>query len=439
MADEWTVHKFGGSVLRGAPDLDRLADRVSESDGRNALVVSALWGTTDRLLRAVDDPAYADRLVADLRAHHLMFAPRLSSGRDSARFERVLASMGIALEARRADPSDQRSRTQLLATGERLSALVVAHHLRRCGLDAHAVGAEDIGLVLNGRGEADSVDLAESESRFDRSALHGTPVITGWLGSGDDGDLALLGRGGSDHTATAVAHLLRARRVILWKDVEGIHPINPRWGLETAPIPYLTYEHAQMAATMDATVLHPATVGPCIMEGIPIEVRRLHDDTRGPPGTLIGPGVHANQGAIAASCTLDVRTVQISHPPAITPGASTAKVLSLLAAEGIGVHASTQWPDGARLILDAPRLDEATDVVHAAGSSVVDVGEASALITVLGSWSDPEEAAGVLEGATGAEPIDAEALRVRLLVPRGSVRDVLGRLIATASWTTGVV
>jgi len=263
-------------------------------------------------------------------------------------------------------------------------------------------------------------------------------VITGWLGSGDDGDLALLGRGGSDHTATAVAHLLRARRVILWKDVEGIHPINPRWGLETAPIPYLTYEHAQMAATMDATVLHPATVGPCIMQGIPIEVRRLHDDTRGPPGTLIGPGVHANQGAIAASCTLDVRTVQIRHPPAITPGASTAKVLSLLAAKGIGVHASTQWPDGARLILDAPRLDEATDVVHAAGSSVVDVGEASALITVLGSWNDPEEAAGVLEGATGAEPIDAEALRVRLLVPRGSVRDVLGRLIATASWTTGV-
>ncbi len=105
MADEWTVHKFGGSVLRGAPDLDRLTDRVSESDGRNALVVSALWGTTDRLLRAVDDPAYADRLVADLRAHHLMFAPRLSSGRDGTRFERVLASMGIALEARRADPS----------------------------------------------------------------------------------------------------------------------------------------------------------------------------------------------------------------------------------------------------------------------------------------------------------------------------------------------
>jgi aspartate kinase len=438
MDEHWTVHKFGGSVLRGAPDLDRLADRVSESAGRNALVVSALWGTTDRLLRAVDDPAYADRLVADLRAHHLMFAPRLATGRDSERFERVLSSMGHALEARRANPTDQRARTQLLATGERLSALVVAHHLRRCGFDAHAVGAEDIGLVLKGRGEAEAVDLPASESSFDRNALHGTPVITGWLGSGEDGALALLGRGGSDHTATAIAHLLRAHRVILWKDVEGIHPINPRWGLTTAPIRYMTYEHAQMAAAIDATVLHPATVGPCITEGIPIEVRRLHEDTRGPAGTIIGPGVHADQGPMAASCTLDVMTMQVTHPPSITPGASTANVLSRLASKGIGVHASTQWPDGARLIIDAPRLEEAAEVIRAAGSSIVDVGEASALITVLGSWAAPEEAAALLGSATGSEPVDAEALRLRFLVPRANVRDALGRLIASASWTVDV-
>ena len=48
MNNRWTVHKFGGSVLRGAPDLDRLADRMAEDDGPAAIVVSALWGTTDR-------------------------------------------------------------------------------------------------------------------------------------------------------------------------------------------------------------------------------------------------------------------------------------------------------------------------------------------------------------------------------------------------------
>ena len=268
MTESWTVHKFGGSVLRGAPDLDRLADRIAEEEGPAAVVVSALWGTTDRLLRAVDDPRYAERLVSDLRSHHLMFAPRLDRGRDGDRFEHVLESMAEALRLRRADPSDDAARIQLLASGERLSALVTAHHLRRCGFEAHAVGAEDIGMVLSGTHEAEAVDLVESAHTFDRSILHGIPVITGWLGSGRDGSLALLGRGGSDHTATAVAHLLGARRVILWKDVRGIHPVNPRWGINTEPIPYIPYELARMAAGLDATVLHPATVGPCIEGGM---------------------------------------------------------------------------------------------------------------------------------------------------------------------------
>ena len=99
------MHKFGGSVLRGAPDLDRLADRIAEDDGPAAIVVSALWGTTDRLLRAVDDPRYADRLASDLRSHHLMFAPRLDRGRDGSRFEHVLLTMEEALSRRRADPA----------------------------------------------------------------------------------------------------------------------------------------------------------------------------------------------------------------------------------------------------------------------------------------------------------------------------------------------
>ena len=438
MDERWTVHKFGGSVLRGAPDLDRLADRVAESEGRNALVVSALWGTTDRLLRAVEDPAYAERLVSDLRAHHLMFAPRLEHGRDGVRFERVLTSMGAALEARRSKPSDRQAKIQLLATGERLSALVVAHHLRRCGLEAHAVGAEDIGLQLKGTEEAEAVDLVASRVSFDHGALHGIPVITGWLGTGTNGTLALLGRGGSDHTATAIANLLGARRVILWKDVEGIYPINPRWGLQTRPIPYITYEHAKMAASIDATVLHPASVPPCVEDGIPIEIRRLHRPTHEAPGTVVGPEVLANQGPVAASCTLDVVTVRVEFPPETTAGANAAGVLGELAAKGIGVHGSHVWSDGASLVIDAPRLTQSTELLAATGAQVKEIGEASAIVSVLGAWTDAQPwAEGVCEELE-AEVIDVDAMRVRLLVPRDSIRHTLSRILDAARWAAHV-
>jgi len=435
MTEAWTVHKFGGSVLRGAPDLDRLADRISENDGPAAVVVSALWGTTDRLLRAVDDPRYAERLVSDLRSHHLMFAPRLDQGRDGDRFERVLESMAEALRLRRASPSNEAARIQLLASGERLSALVIAHHLRRCGFEAHAVGAEDIGLVLSGTHEAEAVDLGESAYAFDRSILHGIPVITGWLGSGRDGSLALLGRGGSDHTATAVAHLLRARRVILWKDVRGIHPVNPRWGINTDPIPYVPYELARMAAGLDATVLHPATVGPCIEDGIPIEVRHLSEPLTAPAKTTIGPDLIADQGPLAAACTMDVCTIEATFLPLGTPGAQQATLLALLAERGLGVHASSTWVDGTRLIVDANAAEAVQQSLVDAGMQMTQTGTPSAMITFIGSWEDPEAWLNRLE-FNGAEAVDYDTRKVRILVPRGHAKDTLEHMATEAAWIT---
>lgn len=433
MAEAWTVHKFGGSVLRGAPDLDRLADRIAEDEGPVAIVVSALWGTTDRLLRAVDDPRYAERLVSDLRSHHLMFAPRLDRGRDKSRFERVLVTMEEALRRRQSDPTDDDARIQLLASGERLSALVIAHHLRRCGFPAHAVGAEDIGMMLSGTQEADAVDLKQSAERFDRSILHGIPVITGWLGSGRDGALALLGRGGSDHTATAVAHLLGARRVILWKDVRGIHPVNPRWGINTDPIAYVPYELARMAAGLDATVLHPATVGPCIADGIPIEVRHLSEPLSKPAATTIGPDFITDFGLLAAACTMDVCSVEVTFSPVGTPGTQQAALLNQLADRGLGVHASLSWVDGIRLIVDTSGVDAIEATLSDIGMEVMHVGEASAMITYIGSWEDPEAWLYGLN-AKNTEVVDHDVRRIRILVPRDHVKTTLEQTAKNAAW-----
>ena len=55
------IHKFGGSCLREPDDLDKIAEVIQE-DEQAILVVSALWGTTDRLYRAAKDPRYASRL-----------------------------------------------------------------------------------------------------------------------------------------------------------------------------------------------------------------------------------------------------------------------------------------------------------------------------------------------------------------------------------------
>ena len=75
-----TVHKFGGSCLRDISDLNRIAEVIQHWPGQSVLVVSALWGTTDRLMRASQEPRYASRLVNDLSRQHLRFAPGLDEG-----------------------------------------------------------------------------------------------------------------------------------------------------------------------------------------------------------------------------------------------------------------------------------------------------------------------------------------------------------------------
>ena len=88
--DEFVVHKFGGSCLREGSDIDRIAEVIQNVPGRPLVVVSALWGMTDRLFRAAREPQYAGRLVSDLKSQHLLFAPGLDTGEFSELFKNVM-------------------------------------------------------------------------------------------------------------------------------------------------------------------------------------------------------------------------------------------------------------------------------------------------------------------------------------------------------------
>ena len=76
MHEEMEVHKFGGSCLRDGTDLERIGNILMEARQPVIVVVSALWGTTDRLMRAAQEPRYAGRLVRPRQAP-LRFSPTL--------------------------------------------------------------------------------------------------------------------------------------------------------------------------------------------------------------------------------------------------------------------------------------------------------------------------------------------------------------------------
>ena len=363
MSKTITVHKFGGSCLRDISDLNRIAEVIQFWPGQSILVVSALWGTTDRLMRASQEPRYASRLVSDLSRQHLRFAPGLIESDNAHLFNAVLKGIEQALEELSRSPNDWRSTNRLLAAGERLSALVVAHHLQEFGILAHPVGAEDIGLKLKGINRAPIVDIDASMDELDRTALHDTPVITGWFGEGADGELALLGRGGSDHTATSIAHLVDANKVILWKDVDGVLPLNPRWGIQSKPIPYLGYGEAVELARLDTPVLHPATVEPLRSIGIPLEIRDLRGVHKERASSIIGPDLHQTRKVKAIGCLPSIARMSVRSPSLEVQSEKLGRVLIEFADKNIPCWDLDSTPGHISWIVSQHDLVIATSIV----------------------------------------------------------------------------
>lgn len=384
MNDSTIVHKFGGSCLRDNADLEQISKIIRNFPGRPVIVVSALWGTTDRLMRASNEPKYATRLVDDLRRQHIRFAPNIETSEFGVMFESVLSGIEKSL-SEISKKRDQHYHTNtLLAAGERLSALVVSYHLRESGIDAHPVGSEDIGLHLDGIGHAQSVDIEHSSKILDYNSLKGIPVITGWFGEGKDGEIALLSRGGSDHSATAIARLLDSQKVVLWKDIEGVLAINPRWGIETKAISYLGYEEAKELTRMDAPIIHPSTMEPILEIGIPIEIRHLYENERGAAPTTIGPDIVQENNIKAIGCLRSVSRIEIKTDKILDASKNLGELLIRLNNHDITCWSLNYLPGKIDIVISQNDFIAAEQIISSLFPKII-VDDFPALISLIGN------------------------------------------------------
>ncbi len=273
IAKPWRILKFGGTSVASAPALRALVDRVREATAvaRPVVVVSALAGVTDQLVglfaQATDRQRQGvDRsTLVEIRERHRVLLDELAPGDAVARGE---VDAGVAeIEGRLAWLAEHSppagGRDEILAGGERLSAPLVAAVLRAHGLPAVAIDAAEL-LVTDGHFGDAEVDLAASvlcaPARL-KEAGDRVVVLGGFYGkagkAGKAGEsVALLGRGGSDTSATSLGAAIDAERVDIFTDVDGIHSADPRWAPGARRLPSLSIDEAADLAFFGAKVLH---------------------------------------------------------------------------------------------------------------------------------------------------------------------------------------
>jgi len=112
----------------------------------------------------------------------------------------------------------------------------------------------------------------------------GIAVIPGFQGVSPEGDLATLGRGGSDTSAVALAAAVKADRCDIYTDVDGVYTTDPRIVPKAKKLPIITFEEMLELASVGAKVLQTRSVGLAMREGVPITVLSSFEDR---PGTLV--------------------------------------------------------------------------------------------------------------------------------------------------------
>jgi bifunctional aspartokinase / homoserine dehydrogenase 1 len=295
------VHKFGGTSLADAACFGRVGDIVASWPApRRAVIVSAMSGVTNGLIRAVElagsqGPGYAPTLD-ELGRRHLdtveALVPRDTAERIGAAIARDLAEIGDVLHASTLLHRSSREVFDLVSGyGEIWSAQILAEHLLARGLPARWLNARDV-LVVTWDGAIPHVDWRASRERLDAwLAAHddaaATLVVTGFVASTPDGVATTLGRNGSDFSASIFAALLDAAEIHIWTDVDGVMSADPRLVPEAVVLDTLSYDEAMELAYFGAKVIHPSTMAPAVERGLPIFIRNTFKPE------LAGTRIHA--------------------------------------------------------------------------------------------------------------------------------------------------
>ena len=236
---ELIVQKYGGTSVGSFERIEAVADNIANTynkDKRVVVVLSAMAGETDKLIQ---------------------LAKTIQSEPDPREYD------------------------ALISTGEQISVALMAMALKKRGIKSKSYTAYQLGIKTNDRHRQARI-LEVNVDRLKDDLTEGSiPVITGFQGMTDDGDITTLGRGGSDTTGVALAVALDASQCEIYTDVEGVFTTDPRICSKAKLIEKISFEEMLELSSTGAKVLQLRSVEYASKNNMPIRVLSSFKDGNG--------------------------------------------------------------------------------------------------------------------------------------------------------------
>jgi len=280
------VTKFGGTSVSSRETWDNIAAITRNHIKNNAqpiIVCSALSQASNRLEKAIEAALLNEHhhLLKEISDSYIQIAHELETDaeiikEDLQQLQHWLTGIALLKEA------PAKTRALVMSLGEIMMTRLGHAFLCNQGIKTHWFDVRDV-LVCSPPEESPSPDYFLSAHCFTEpnpefaDALLDTgaeAVITqGFIAASPEGETVLLGRGGSDTSASLLAAMLQAKRCEIWTDVPGIYTANPHQLPHARLLKQLNYNEAQEIASMGAKVLHPNCIPPVRNAGIPMAIK----------------------------------------------------------------------------------------------------------------------------------------------------------------------
>ena len=392
------VMKFGGTSVANYDAITRMISIVKgKLNEKPVVVVSALSKVTDLLYKIADQAALRNReecaqLLGELRKRHLDLASELLKDAPDLEHQARGKVDGIcdALEAFvnavcAVGELSPRSKAVIISNGEYLSSNIICFAMNASGIKTNFIDARRMIITDDDylRGEP---DMEEISARVPGAVLgayeYADAVITqGFVSATKEGEPTVLGRGGSDYSASLIGMAIDAVRIEIWTDVDGVRTADPRRVQNTRCLDKISFEEAAEMAHFGAKVLHPLTIEPAVKKNIPIYV--LNSMNPGGEGTAILQSSFIEDGVKSVSCKENILVINIFSTKMINTSGFLKKVFEIFSEHKVSVDLISTSEANISVTVDASR--DIKGVVEAlAGFAEVYVDRDKSQVSVIG-------------------------------------------------------
>ena len=237
------------------------------------------------------------------------------------------------------DRSDVPEYDMLVASGEQVSVALLSLALRKIGLEPIPMLAPNAGILTDTLHSRASILKINKELICKQINLGKIPVIAGFQGVTEEGQLTSLGRGGSDTSAVAIAAAIGAKDCIIYTDVDGVFTTDPRMCSKARVIPEINYEEMLEMASQGSKVLHIRSVQLAAKWGIQLTVKNTFSESK---GTKMLTTETAIEGEVVTGIATARDESWIQAGPFEQPDFNLTQVFTLLADKGINVDIVNQ-------------------------------------------------------------------------------------------------